>query len=78
MENYTAHEVNRVSTMAEGEVMAKYIDTFLETTDPKYARKMSKRVGKKTSIKTMGKLQRAGTVGGLGFPSYLVRFRREK
>lgn len=58
--------------------MAKYTDSFLETTDPKYARKMSKRVGKKTSIKTMGKIHRAGTVGGLGNPSYLVRFRREK
>ena len=53
----------------------KYRDTYLETTDPKYARKMSKRVGKNTSIKTMGKIQRAGTVGGFGFPSYLVRFR---
>ena len=31
----------------------KYRDTYLETTDPKYARKMSKRVGKNTSIKTM-------------------------
>ena len=54
----------------------KYYDTYLETTNPKYARKMSKRVGKNTSIKTMGKIQRAGTVGGLGMPSYLIRFRK--
>tara|TARA_R110000787_G_scaffold127192_1_gene238611 strand:+ start:656 stop:841 length:186 start_codon:yes stop_codon:yes gene_type:complete len=55
----------------------KYYDTYLETTNLKYARKMSKRVGKNTSIKTMGKIQRAGTVGGLGMPSYLIRFRKK-
>jgi len=58
--------------------MVKYLDTYIETTDPKYARKVSKRIGKKTSLKTMGKIQRAGTVGGFGNPSYLVRFRRKK
>lgn len=63
--------------------MAKYFDSYVETTRPEYARSMSARFVKiygkgKTKVKTLGKMQRAGTVGGFGRPSYLVRIRRMK
>ena len=58
--------------------MVKFYDTFLETTDPKYARKWGRKVGKNTTVKTMGKIQQAGTAGNLGMPSFLIRFRKRK
>ena len=63
--------------------MAKYFDSFVDTTDPKYARKMSARFVKiygkgKYKVKTLGKVQRAGTSGGFGNPDYRVRIRRIK
>jgi len=53
-------------------------DKYIETTNPKYARMMSARFAKlygkgSYRVKTLGKIQQAGTVGGLGFPSFLVR-----
>tara|TARA_Y100000361_G_scaffold127445_1_gene121860 strand:+ start:628 stop:819 length:192 start_codon:yes stop_codon:yes gene_type:complete len=63
--------------------MAKFTDRFVETTDPKYARKISARFVKiygkgRYKLKTLGKVQRAGTTGGFGKPDYLVRIRRVK
>ena len=58
-------------------------DSYLETTDPKYARKMSARFAKlygkgSYKVKTLGKIQQAGTVGGLGMPSFLVKITRKR
>ena len=63
--------------------MAKFTDRFIDTTDPKYARRMSARFAKlygkgSYKIKTLGKVQRAGTTGGFGKPDYRVRIRRIK
>ena len=63
--------------------MAKFVDDFIDTTDPKYARRMSARFVKiygkgRYKLKTLGKVQRAGTSGGFGNPDYRVRIRRVK
>ena len=63
--------------------MVKFFDDFVDTTDPKYARKMSAKLAKvygkgSLKFKTIGKVQKAGTTGGLGKPDYRVRIRRYK